>query len=45
MRAQVPPPNRLVSGQKYGWKKASPDRASRMKLMPTTQWLARSGAV
>jgi hypothetical protein len=45
MRVQGPPPNSWVSGKKAGWKKARPDSASRMKQMPTTQWLARSEAL
>ncbi len=42
MRVQVPPPKSRVKGQKAGWNRASPERPSRMKLMPTIQWFSRS---
>ena len=42
MRAHVPPPSRFVSQNIEGWKNASPEAASRKKVMAVTQCRMRS---
>ena len=41
IRFHCPPPSRLASQAIAGWKRASPESASRMKEMAETQWAAR----
>ena len=45
LRAQVPPPNRLLRKKNAGWKNASPDRPAPRKKSTINQWLVRSPAV
>ncbi len=44
MRAHTGPPRVWERKKNAGWKKASPDSASNMKLSAMVQWLTRSEA-